>query len=115
MADNWYSKRSQVYWTCSALVQGRSINHRDEIAESHGWRLGAIIHTLRSKYGWPIKTDYQGPERVAHYRLSRRTDWRALEFPRSATALKDELEQCANTGQQGAGEAAGTADASSDG
>lgn len=100
MADHWHSNRTQIYWTCKALVQGRTINHMDEIGEARGWRLGAIIHNLRHKYNWPIQTDYRGPERIAHYRLPGRTDWRGLEFPRSAKRLKDELRAGTQKGQK---------------
>lgn len=91
MANHWHSNRTQIYWTCKALVQGRTINHMDEIGEAQGWRLGAIIHNLRRKHHWPIQTDYRGPERIAHYRLPGRCDWRALDFPRSAKGLRQEL------------------------
>lgn len=106
MANHWHSNRTQIYWTCKALVLGRTINHMDEIGEARGWRLGAIIHNLRNKYHWPIQTDYRGPERIAYYRLSGRGDWRALEFPRSAKVLKDELRAAAQHGQSGAETAA---------
>ena len=69
MVNDWYSKTSQVYWTCKALLEGRTITHRDEIGETRGWRLGAIIHRLRRHYEWPIETEYRGPERIAHYSL----------------------------------------------
>ena len=82
MSKHWHSNHSQVYWTCMALAQGRTINHMDEIGEVKGWRLGAIIHNLRSNYNWPIGTDFQVPERIAHYSLAKGTDWRCLDFPR---------------------------------
>lgn len=91
MAKHWYSNRTQVFWTCMALAKGRTITHMDEIGEVKGWRLGAIIHNLRRNYHWPIETEYKGPERIAHYRLPKRTDWRALDFPRSAKAVRDSL------------------------
>ena len=91
MSKHWHSNHSQVYWTCMALAQGRSINHMDEIGEVKGWRLGAIIHNLRSKYNWPIGTEFRGPERIAHYSLVKDTDWRGLEFPRSAKAVRQVL------------------------
>ena len=97
MSNHWHSNRTQVYWTCKALAQGRTINHMDEIGEVKGWRLGAIIHNLRRKYHWPIETEYKGPERVAHYRLSKRTDWRGLEFPRSAKAVRQSLKEASDT------------------
>lgn len=91
MANHWYSNESQVFWTCKALIQGRTINHMDEIGEVRGWRLGAIIHNLRRKYDWPIDTEYKGPERIAHYTLRKGCDWRCLAFPRSARKLKSEV------------------------
>ncbi|WP_424940424.1 hypothetical protein [Aliiroseovarius sp. S253] len=106
MTEHWYSNRTQIYWTCKALVQGRIINHMDEIGEVRGWRLGAIIHTLRSQYSWPIETDYRGPERIAHYRLPGRCDWQALEFPKSAIGLREELQGEARGCAQAEGEGA---------
>lgn len=87
--DHWFSKKSQVYWTCKALLAGRIISHQTEIREVHGWRLGAIIHRLRHEYGWPIQTEYRGPARVAHYSLKPGTRREALRFPPSAVALAD--------------------------
>lgn len=111
MSSHWHSNRTQVYWTCKALAQGRTINHMHEIGEVKGWRLGAIIHNLRRKYRWPIETEYKGPERIAHYRLAKRTDWRALDFPRSAKAVRDDLkagitdtQDAANGALSGAGD-----------
>lgn len=91
MAKHWYSNRTQVFWTCMALAKGRTITHMDEIGEVKGWRPGANIHNLRRNYHWPIETEYKGPERIAHYRLPKRSDWRALDFPRSAKAVRDSL------------------------
>ena len=102
MDNGWFSNHTQVYWTCKALVRGRTITHMDEIGEVRGWRLGSIVHNLRRKYHWPIETEYRGPERIAHYRLPGRTDWRALDFPRSAKRLKDELRDTPHKGQDGA-------------
>ena len=97
MTDRWYSNKTQVYWTCRALAQGRTINHMDEIGEARGWRLGAIIHTLRSRYDWPILTDHLGPERIAHYRLAKSCDVLSLAMPRSAEPLRQELKAKAET------------------
>jgi len=88
MSEQWYSKRTQVFWTCRALLAGRTITHLDEIGETRGWRLGAIIHNLRTRYGWPIDTDNRGPERIAHYRLCDGCNAMALELPRSARSLR---------------------------
>lgn len=89
MPDRFYSSPTQVFWTCNALLEGRTISHKTEIREIKGWRLGAIIHTLRKKYGWPILADYRGPENVAHYRLAPGTDRTRLNFPHSARALAE--------------------------
>ena len=86
-SNQWYSGPSQVYWTCKALLDGRTINHRNEIREVRGWRLGAIVHRLRHRYGSPIDVEYRGPENVAHYRLRPGTDRARLRFPRSAREL----------------------------
>ncbi|MGC1506422.1 MAG: hypothetical protein WA782_20075 [Sulfitobacter sp.] len=110
MSDNWHSKPTQVFWACKALAQGRTINHMDEIGERRGWRLGAIIHNLRRNYHWPIETEYKGPERIAHYRLSKRTDWRALEFPRSAMSVPQFLNAGKEIGQGGASDVDGGPD-----
>ena len=101
MTKHWHSNHTQVYWTCKALVQGRTINHMDEIGEARGWRLGAIIHNLRTKYDWPIETDYRGPERIAHYYLIGRPVWQGLSFPRSAKPLRDELREASEKGHSG--------------
>lgn len=91
MTEHWYSNRTQVFWTCRALAIGRTINHMDEIGEVRGWRLGAIVHTLRTQYGWPIETDYRGPDRIAHYCLSKTCDVQALNYPRSAKDVRAEI------------------------
>ncbi|UTS79398.1 hypothetical protein [Phaeobacter piscinae] len=91
MTKHWHSNKTQIYWTCKALAQGRTINHMDEIGEVQGWRLGAIIHILRHQHKWPIETEYRGPERIAHYHLPSACDWRGLSFPRSAKGLRKEL------------------------
>ena len=86
-SNGWYSGETQVFWTCKALLDGRTISHRTEIREVRGWRLGAIVHRLRWEYGWPIEVEYRGPENVAHYKLRPGTDPATLRFPRSARAL----------------------------
>ena len=85
--DCFYSYPTQVYWCCKALLDGRTISHKTEIREVNGWRLGAIIHTLRRKYDWPITAEYRGPENIAFYRLSSATDRATLRFPPSAKML----------------------------
>lgn len=83
MANHWHSNRTQIFWTCKALIQGRVI--------VDGWRLGAITHDLRSQYSWPIQTEYRGAENIAHYFLPDGCKWRLLDFPLSAQMLKDEM------------------------
>jgi len=85
--DRMYSSDSQVFWTCKALLDLRTISHKTEIREVRGWRLGAIIHRLRRHYGWPILVEYRGPQNVAYYSLKAGIDRAALRFPRSARAL----------------------------
>jgi hypothetical protein len=85
--NKWYSGTTQVYWTCKALLDDRTISHKTEIREVRGWRLGAIIHRLKSEFGWPIMVEYRGPENVAHYWLRKDADKAALRLPRSAEAL----------------------------
>lgn len=84
---SFYSGKSQVFWTCKALLDGRTINQESEISEVSGWRLPAIIHRLKHHHGWPIVADYRGPQNVAHYALATDTDKTKLRLPRSATAL----------------------------
>ena len=84
---NFYSNKTQVYWTCRALLEGRVISHRTEIREIRGWRLGAIIHRLKSEYAWPIQTTYSKPDNVVFYSLKNDADLEALRFPPSAKAL----------------------------
>ncbi|CAM3139286.1 hypothetical protein PANO111632_05025 [Paracoccus nototheniae] len=91
-SERWYSSPTQVFWTCEALMNGRTISHKTEIREVKGWRLGAIIHRLKATYKWPILTELRGPENVAHYRLAPGTDIARLRFPPSAQSLCDRLE-----------------------
>ena len=86
-SNRWYSGQSQVFWTCKALLEGRTINHRMEIREVRGWRLGAIVHRLKRHYSWPIEAEYRGPDNVAHYRLKPGTDPASLRYPRTAREL----------------------------
>lgn len=87
--DKWFSSPTQVFWACQALISGRVISHKTEIREVKGWRLGAIIHLLKSKYKWPIEVEYRGAECVAHYRLAPGTAMESLKFPPSAKSLAD--------------------------
>lgn len=86
-SDNFYSKPTSVLWVCTALKQGRTITHKDEMREIGAWRLGAVIHRLKREFGWSIDVEYRGPERVAHYALNPDVDQSKLRFPRSAKAL----------------------------
>jgi hypothetical protein len=86
--DQFYSGKTQVFWTCKALLDGRTINQQTEINEVRGWRLGAIIHRLKNEYNWPIEPDYRGPQNVAHYSLKAGIDRTTLRFPPSAKALR---------------------------
>jgi hypothetical protein len=90
-SEHWHSNPTQVFWTCDALLKGRTITHKTEIREVKGWRLGAIVHRLRTEYDWPIRSDYRGPENVAHYWLDRDVDVSKLRFPPSALSLKAEF------------------------
>ena len=87
LQDRWFSSPTQVFWACKALIEGRAISHKTEIREVNGWRLGAIIHLLRTKYHWPIEVEYRGRECVAYYRLRPETDATRLAYPPSAQAL----------------------------
>ena len=87
--DRFYSNTTQVFWCCKALLDGRTISHKTEIREVNGWRLGAIIHTLRKKYDWPIFAEYRGPENIAFYRLPPGADRSKLRFPPSAKELAE--------------------------
>ena len=86
-SDRWYSGKTQVFWTCKALLDGRTISHKTEIREVRGWRLGAIVHRLRHDYGWPIHVEYRGPQNIAHYWLDPDADRASLRLPSSARAL----------------------------
>lgn len=88
--DRWFSSPTQVYWCCKALLEGRAISHKTEIREVNGWRLGAIVHNLKSRYRWPIEVEYRGPECVAYYNLRPGTARAALRFPPSAKALAED-------------------------
>ena len=87
--DRFHSSPTQIFWCCEALRDGRTISHKTEIREVNGWRLGAIIHTLRKKYDWPIIAEYRGPENIAFYRLPPATDRSTLRFPPSAKMLAE--------------------------
>lgn len=85
MSGRWYSDITQIAWACEQLLKGKIISHRDEIAAVNGWRLSAIIHQLRHRFGWNIKTDYDG-KRIGHYQLAKGTDIKTLELPPSYCA-----------------------------
>lgn len=85
--DRWFSGETQVFWACKALIEGREISHKTEIREAKGWRLGAIVHRLKSEYRWPIVVEYKGSVNVAYYRLRPGTDPARLIYPPSASGL----------------------------
>ena len=87
--DRWYSSPTQTFWACKALIEGRTLTHKTEIREMNGWRLAAITEKLRKQYGWPVLTEYRGPEAIAHYRLAPGTDPEKLRYPPSAKHLGD--------------------------
>jgi hypothetical protein len=91
--DRWYSSPTQRFWVCQALIEGRVISTRTEIREVKGWRLAAIVETLKSKYGWPIKSELRGKENVAHYFLPPGTDPATLNYPPSAKSLADGVQK----------------------
>ena len=94
----WFSSDTAIAWACHELIRGREISHADEIAEVNGWRLGAIIHVLRTRYRWPIATTLKGPRRIGYYRLRKHEE--PLELPRSArpAAANDEPNNAAKKG-----------------
>lgn len=87
-SQNYYSSETQIFWTCKALIDGRTISHKTEIREVNGWRLGAIIHRLKSDFHWPIVVEYRGPDNVAYYSLAKGADVTKLRFPPSARSLQ---------------------------
>ena len=92
MNDHWFSKPTQIAWACREFALGRTLTHRDEIEERYAWRLGAIVHTLKSRYRWPIVAEYRGEVRIAHYRLADPCDVLALEYPPSAKVVRADIE-----------------------
>ncbi|MDD9731665.1 hypothetical protein PVW46_17310 [Mameliella sp. AT18] len=92
MSELWYSNPTQIYFACRALALGQTLNHMDVIRGVKGWRLSAIVETLRNRYGWPIETEYRGPERIGHYHLSKSCDPLRLAYPPSVRHLLQELE-----------------------
>ena len=85
--DKFYSKPTSVYMACKLLLEGQTISQVTLMQTGHGWRLGAIIHSLKTKYAWPIQTTYSTPDNVAFYSLKAGIDRTALRFPQSASAL----------------------------
>ncbi len=86
-SNQWYSNLTQVFWTCKAFLEGRTISHKTEIREVRGWRLEAIVHRLKSEFGWPIQTEYRGPKNVAYYSMKPGFDRMELRFSRSVRSL----------------------------
>ncbi|WP_069298386.1 hypothetical protein [Neptunicoccus sediminis] len=83
---SFYSQHTKIFWACKSLLAGRKISTGIEIRESQGWRLGAIVHRLRTEFGWPIEME-RGAGRVAYYSLAADTDKSKLRLPPSAKAL----------------------------
>lgn len=83
----WLSSLTQIFWACKSLIDGRVLSTITEICEVNGWRLAAVTEKLRKQYGWPILTEYIGPENITHYPLAPGTDISRLRFPPSATTL----------------------------
>jgi hypothetical protein len=97
MTGRFYSSDTQIKWACNELLKGRSISHQSEIVEVRGWRLSAIIHNLRHKYGWPIFTVFD-EHRIAWYHLDKQNQeqWPKLKKPpsffRSKAAYQEHLQ-----------------------
>ena len=91
-SNRWYVGQSQIFWTCKALLNGRTISHETEIREVRGWRLGAIIRRLKNEFGWPIRVEYRGPANIAYYWLDPDCDRLQIRFPRSARELAEVTE-----------------------
>ncbi|MBL8252216.1 MAG: hypothetical protein JNJ76_01260 [Candidatus Competibacter sp.] len=50
---------TQGEWVKRQLLAGKALAHPDLMKACGGrggWRLGAIVHTLRVKHGWPIES-----------------------------------------------------------
>lgn len=88
-SERWYSNPMQIFWTCEALTEGRTLSTKTEIREVNGWRLAAICHKLATVYHWPTLVDYRGPENIAHYHLAPGTGISRLVFPPSARTLAE--------------------------
>lgn len=102
MNDHWFSKPTQIAWACRELALGRTLTHRDEIEERFAWRLGAIVHTLKSRYLWPIEADYRGAVRIAHYSLTDGCDVLTLDYPPSAKRVRSEIAALGRASAKGA-------------
>jgi len=87
--NSFFSGKTQIEWTCRAFLSGRTIGHDDEINETRGWRLAAIVCRLKKDYGWPIDTVYSGPEGYARYKLRPGYNRAQLSFPPSARHLSE--------------------------
>jgi hypothetical protein len=95
MTGRFYSSDTQIKWACTELLKGRSISHKSEIAEVHGWRLAAIIHQLRRHYGWPILMEPKTPQRIGWYFLdpAEKHRWPTLKKPPSYFRSKAEYQE----------------------
>lgn len=88
-SNRWYSSPTQVFWVCNELLKGRTLTHKTEIREVKGWRLASIVHRLKTRYDWPIRTEFRGAENLAHYTLRPGTTAKDLTFPASAKELAE--------------------------
>lgn len=84
---HFYSKSTSVYWTCKALLDGRTISQLTQIQDVRGWRLPAIVHRLKAEYDWPICTEYRAPDNIAFYSLPPNADRNKMRFPKTAKGL----------------------------
>jgi hypothetical protein len=93
--DQSFSGKTQVFWACKVLLDGRVINQQTEINEARGWRLGAIIHRLKNEYGWPIKANYLSRGMVQLIAPRPKGMWR-----RTYQRKRFEIEWCENKANQ---------------
>ena len=55
------------------LLKRADLTHKTMIDMGHGWRLAAVIHSIKKRDNWPIEA-YRDMRNVAHYRLP--TGWK---------------------------------------
>jgi hypothetical protein len=86
-SDKFNPDGTQVHWACKAILDRRENSHATEVRKVRCWQLGAIIHRLKTDYGWPIHTRYRSPDNIAFCSLPVETARNALRFPPSPSAL----------------------------